>query len=420
MLPRSVIRIARRFPDDPDGFVRWRHLVVILTLMLLLCISGCRNREKSVGVKETEPVNNNNGLMLDAERREELGIVLSPVRSESVQSTLSAVGWLICRPGTETIVRAPAAGFVVADANTQWPESGQSVIADQVLAQLHIFLTPQEISQLVLAKEDNDIQMQQALVTMELSEAQLKLAANARDAVTGVRIDQLKEAYERAKVANKEAQDKLPFLIREPYTEGASVKPVSVKSTGSGRVLQVHLSPGQYVQSGDPLWTVADWSSLWLRVPVFESEMTHIDRKAPAVIRGASSDSETAFEPLDIPVATNSGTRTVDIYYTVTNPEWKYRVGQSIQVELPTPATEDAMLIPRSAVLYDAFGQASCFAGETNAEEFHRRRIELGATDRDDVIVLRGLDKDDVVVSSGAQRLSAEESKDDLAVEDDD
>lgn len=124
-----------------------------------------------MGVKETEPVNNNNGLMLDAERREELGIVLSPVRSESVQSTLSAVGWLICRPGTETIVRAPAAGFVVADANTQWPESGQSVIADQVLAQLHIFLTPQEISQLVLAKEDNDIQMQQALVTMELSEA---------------------------------------------------------------------------------------------------------------------------------------------------------------------------------------------------------------------------------------------------------
>ena len=399
---------------------RRRSGVALLALFLLLCVSGCRNRETIAGVADVEAASNNNGLTLDQDRREQLGILLSPVRSESVQATQSAVGWLVNRPGIETIVRAPTAGFVLPDPNSKWPESGDSMTSDQVLAQLNIFLSPQEISQLVLAKEDNDILMQQALVTMELSEAQLKLAANARDAVTGVRIDQLKEAYERAKVANKEAQEKLPFLIQEPYSEGTLVKPVSVKSTGAGRVVQMHVSPGQYVQSGDPLWTVADWSTLWLRVPVFESEITHIDRKAPAIVRGASSASQTAIEPLDIPVATNSGTRTVDVYYAVGNPEWKYRVGQSIQVELPTSVTEDAMLIPRSAVLYDAFGQASCFAGESNADEFHRIRIELGTAHQKDVVVLRGLDKDDIVVSSGAQRLSAEESKDDLAVEDDD
>ena len=420
MLSRSETRIASWFLEEPGALARARYDVLILALMLSLCVTGCRDRETSTGVAEDEPGNDHAGLSLDTERRDEMGIVISPVRSESIRSMLSAVGWLINRPGTETTVRAPAAGFVLADPKTQWPDFGQTVTTDQDLAQLNIFLSPQEISQLVLAKEDNDIQMQQALVTMELSEAQLKLAANARDAVTGVRIDQLKEAYERAKVANKEAQDKLPFLIREPYNEGALVKPVSVKSTGAGRVVQMHVSPGQYVQSGEPLWTVADWSTLWLRVPVFESEITRIDSKATAFIRGTSGDSDTAIEPLDIPVATNSGTRTVDVYYVVGNPEWKYRVGQSIQVELPTSVAEDVMLIPRSAVLYDAFGQASCFAGESNADDFRRLRIELGATHHNDVIVLRGLDKDNVVVSSGAQRFSAEESKDDLAVEDDD
>ena len=93
--------------------------------MLLLGVSGCRNRATSAGVAEIESASDNNALTLDAERREELGIVLCAVRSESVQSTLSAVGWLIDRPGTETIVRAPAAGFVLADADTQWPESGK-------------------------------------------------------------------------------------------------------------------------------------------------------------------------------------------------------------------------------------------------------------------------------------------------------
>lgn len=405
-LPARHVREFGQRGSRHSSFVhnRRRRCVVLLASMLLLCVSGCRKRETIAGVADVESAGNNHGLTLDQDRREQLGIVLSPVRSESVRATQSAVGWLVNRPGIETIVRAPAAGFVLPDPNSRWPESGDSVTADQVLAQLNIFLSPQEISQLVLAKEDNDIQMQQALVTMELSQAQLKLAANARDAVTGVRIDQLKEAYERAKVANKEAQDKLPFLIREPYEEGALVKPVSVKSSGTGRILRIHLSPGQYVQSGDSLWTVAGWSTLWLRVPVFESEMTRIDRKASAIGRGASSDSKIAIEPLDIPVATNSGTRTVDVCYAVGNPEWKYRVGQSIQVELPTSMTEDAMLIPRSAVLYDVFGQASCFAGESDADEFHRRRIELGAIHHDDVIVIRGLDKDDVADAAAGYR----------------
>ena len=114
------------------------------------------------------------------------------------------------------------------------------------------------------------------------------------------------------------------------------------------------------------------------------------------------------------------GTRTVDFYYKFPNPDWKLRVGQSIAVELPTSAVEPVLLIPSSGVLYDGFGQASCYATEADRTEFRRQRIELGSRHGDSVVVLRGLDADDFIVSIGAEQLAAEESKSELNVEDDD
>ena len=354
------------------------------------------------------------------EKQERLGIIVAPVHSKTVRATIPAVGWLAAPPATETIIRAPVAGFVMSHPNQKWPTLGEEISPGNTVAQINVFLSPQEVSQLVQAKEDNDIQMQQALVTMQLSEAQLKLVSSARDAVTGVRVDQLKEAYERSKAAYKEAQDKVPFLIQEPYENGVLVKPVRIEVPTTGRILRVHCAAGQFVQSGDPLWTIADWSTLWLRVPVFDGDARMIDPAQPARTRNGGSRAITTAAPMTVPTEMKPGTRTVDFYYKLANPDWKLRVGQSLAVELPTTENRRALLIPRSAVLYDGFGQAGCYAPQADRTQFRRKRIELGSRHQDVVVVLRGLDADDFVVSVGAEQLAAEESKADLSVEDDD
>lgn len=397
-----------------------RNHRLICAIVPLLAVIGCR-RNDGPATSSADAIPATPGIMrLDAVVQERLGIVLAPVRSDTVGVTIPAVGWLLAPPAAETIVRAPIAGFALPHSNQKWPVLGQEVSSGNVVAQLNVFLSPQEVSQLVQAKEDNDIQMQQALVTMDLSEAQLKLVSSARDAVTGVRVDQLREAFERSKAAYKEAKDKVPFLIQEPYENGVLVKPVRIEVPTTGRILQVHCAAGQFVQSGDPLWTIADWSTLWLRVPVFDSDAQRIEPSLPANIRDRSTRTVMSADPLKVPTETKPGTRTVDFHYALSNPDWKLRVGQSMAVELPTADNERALLIPRSAVLYDGFGQASCYAAEADRTQFRRRRIELGSRKQDLVVVLRGLDTDDFVVSVGAEQLSAEESKADLSVEDDD
>lgn len=394
--------------------------LLVLTIITSTSVVGCRESTGEPNHLANHSKPSAAGISLDTGRREQLGIQIAHVATHRLSQTLKRVGWFIAPPSAETVIRSPVAGFIVPTNSEEWPQIGQAVGTESAVAQVNVFLSPQEVSQLVLAKEDNDIQMQQALVTMELSESQLKLATTARDAVTGVRIDQLKESFERSKAAYKEAQDKIPFLIKEPYDNGLLLKPVPISPSTIGRILQLHVSRGQFVQVGDPLWTIGDWTTLWLRVPVFSGDLGRVSSDRSATVELPGSAAPMRAEPLNIPSPVQPQTRTVDLQFTLTNLAWKVRVGQSAVVELPVADEFDALVIPRSAVLFDGFGQAFCYATEAGSDTFQRRRIELGTSCEAGVAVLRGLDADDTVVSVGAEQLAAEESKSELAVEDND
>ena len=82
---------------------------------------------------------------------------------------------------------------------------------------------------------------------------------------------------------------------------GNRVKPVRIEVPNAGRILQVHCVTGQFVQSGDPLWTVADWSTLWLRVPVFDGDAQRIDSSQPAQIPDRGSPTLTIATRVTVP-----------------------------------------------------------------------------------------------------------------------
>lgn len=394
------------------------HPVIPLFALTLIGLAGCHESNHLASTVADTASPSVGMAELDEPQRKRLGIETSPVRSEVIRSSITKVGWLMLPPTGETVIRAPLSGFTTTKPKQDWPVLGQQVASNQALAQLNVFLSPQEVSQLVHAKEENDTQIQQSLVTMQLTEAQLKHLSTARDAVAGIRVDQLKEAFERSKAAYQAAQDKVPFLIQEPYVEGVIVKPVSIEIPQSGRILQSHVTAGQFVQTGDPLWTVADWSTLWLRVPIFAGDTERIDTSSAAEIPNRHG-AVTKAAAIALPNAMKPGTRTIDLFYAVANPAWKYRVGQSTAVELPTKEEAQALTIPLSSVLYDGFGQAFCYASKLDPIRFQRRRIELGARLDDRVVVLKGLTVAETVISVGAEQFSADESKAELSAEDD-
>lgn len=356
-------------------------------------------------------------IELTARQVQRLGLECQPAGQRAVPQALTAVGWFEAPPAREVVVRAPVAGMV-GNQGTKLPVLGQPVSGGVRLAALHVFLSPQDVAQLIAAKEDNDIILEQSLVSMKLAEEQLQKAVAAKEAVTGTRLNDLKEMYARSQAAYREAQQKLPFLAKEPYDERALLRPVEIDAPQAGVITQVHAAAGQFVAAGDPLWTIADWSRLWLRVPVFEADYPRVLRERMAKVTLPEHNGLLEAAPVAAPQATQPRLRTVDLVYEVDNAGLRFRPGQAATVSLPTGAVELRVVVPQSAVLWDGGGLAWVYVREEDTH-FRRARVEPGPADGDEFVILRGLEAGTPVVARGAAALYGEEFKGLVPADDD-
>jgi len=351
------------------------------------------------------------------------GVVTERVGTATQRPTLSRVGWYEPPAGATTVVRAPATGFMAARGDERWPAIGDRVEAGTSPLQVGVFLSPQELAQLVHLKEDTDTQLQQSLVTMQLTEEQLKQVSAARDAISGARVDQIRQAYEHARAAYNDAKEKLPYLLLENADTGVALRPVAIDSPRRGIVTEVASSPGQFVVAGDPLYTVADWSTLWVRVPVFEGDLGTIDDAQMAQATDRVTGDLVDARPLRLPTEARGGGRAFDLWYAVDNAAGTLQPGRTAIVSLPLQGgkEEPVIVIRRSAVLYDGFGQASCFVKHKGeGVPFERRKVELAHTSGDRVIVRHGLEMDDEIVVEGAEQLAGAAATQILSAGDDD
>jgi RND family efflux transporter MFP subunit len=228
-----------------------------------------------------------------------------------------------------------------------------------------------------------------------------------------------KEAVEKARAAYEEAQHQFPFLPTEPYERPLQLNPVGIDSPLAGRVVDVYARPRQLVLQGEPLWTISDWSSLWLRVPVFEGDLPDVDPKAPVEVLTPGREAPIPAKPSGVPQPTQSGRRTVDLIYEVANPDGTLRPGQAVSVQLPTGKKAEQLVVPRSAILWDGMGNAWVYV-EHDQNLFKRQKIQVGQSLGDMIVVEQGLAKGQSVVTAGAETLYGEEFKGQIQVLDDD
>jgi len=338
-----------------------------------------------------------------------------------VASRISTTGWLVIKPGHEVTVRAVATGFVFPEEGGRLASLGDSVSEGQCLGTIRVFVSPQEEAQLVALKEEADILIRQSSASLEAAQARLERAEQLGESgtVAGKERQLAKEAVERAKAAYEEAQHQLPFLPSEPYERPLRLSPAAIKSPSAGRLTRLHVQPRQLVIQGDPLWTISDWASLWLRVPVFEGDLPRIDQMEPAEVSKPGMESPRPATPTAVPQPTEDGRRTVDLFYEVDNADGKLRPGEAVSVELPTGKTAKQVVVPKSAILWDGMANAWVYL-EEKKNLFRRQRIRIGPTRDGVVIVEHGLSEGQSVVTVGAEALYGEEFQGQIQVPEDD
>src|SRR5690349_3041092 len=151
------------------GMKFMRSKVVLVSAAMTFLVAGCE-RDAKKSVLEAEPAAPAVGVLRVAEETQaKLGLTVQSAGRREIADALTTTGWVEPAPGREVAIKSPVSGFVVEAAGQKLPKLGEQIDRGEHLVSLHVFLTPQEVAQLVSAKEDVDIAIEQSRVSMRLA-----------------------------------------------------------------------------------------------------------------------------------------------------------------------------------------------------------------------------------------------------------
>jgi RND family efflux transporter MFP subunit len=335
-------------------------------------------------------------LTPDAVKR--LGIETGKTAQETVSRLRSAGGEVMAPPGGAVTVTAPAAGTLQATEGGV-PRPGSRVERGQAIFTLFAVQPPDRNVRL---EADRDLAGAEAELTMATQRVQ-RLERLLADGATSVRA--VEEARAQRTVAEANAAAARARLAEFRNSPSGTAGSIQVRSPISGVLQSIAAAPNQTVAASAPLFEVVQTDSLWVRVQVFVGERNALDTTKPVTVTnlGGAKGPALVATPVAGPPSANPATATTDLFYSLQS-GGGLRPGERVSVQLPLAGSEQALVVPTAAIVYDMNGGSWVYE-RTGDTTFVRRRIEIRAQIGDRTAIARGIDAGKEVVTAGAAEL---------------
>jgi RND family efflux transporter MFP subunit len=189
-----------------------------------------------------------------------------------------------------------------------------------------------------------------------------------------------------------------PHEIADLEQTGKVQRELTVESPVSGYITERNALPNLYVQPETKLYTIADFSKVWVYANVFQTEVGHLKPGDSAAVTTDAYPGHTFNGRIDqILPQVDTMTRTARVRLVLSNPGIVLKPGMYVNVSISVPLGKQ-LVIPASGVLQAGTRQIAFIDhGEGNLEP---REIEVGQRLDDHVVVLKGLRKDEHIISS--------------------
>ena len=187
-----------------------------------------------------------------------------------------------------------------------------------------------------------------------------------------------------------------------------TLRPFEVKAPFDGVITAYEVTQGETVEAGTPLFTVADLSTVWADLRIYQRDLGKIARDQPVVIFGGHDGGVIRGKISYIAPVIDEHTRTGLARVVVENPDGAWRPGQFIKGRVMVDEHEEAVLVPRTALL-EYEGETVVFV--QTGEGFEPRPVVLGHGDAGSLAVESGLEPGETYVTRNALSLKAELGK---------
>ena len=301
-----------------------------------------------------------------------------PARSDSWETSLSAVGSLTAVQGVTVAAELPAKVVKIAFVPGAKVKRGDLLIHQD---------TSVEEAQLPGAEAQVTLTESVLARNVEMLKDKIVSQADFDAAVAGHRQAMAQVETLRATIAKK--------TIRAPFGGRLGVRQVNL---------------GQILREGDPIVTLQSLDPIFVNFALPQQELSRLRVGLPV---GVTSDGLpgpaihgriTTVNPL-----VDAETRNVQLQATVANPAETLRPGMFVNTAVGLPVRQKVLAIPATSVLYAPFGDSVFVVADDNAvkggKALRQQFVRLGEKRGDFVAVTSGLKEGEVIVSTGVFKL---------------
>lgn len=189
----------------------------------------------------------------------------------------------------------------------------------------------------------------------------------------------------------------------------ARIQQKTIRAPFSGQVGIRQVNPGQYLNAGDSIATLTQHDPLYVNfnLPQQDISKLSIDALVKVNIDAIPEHSFTA-KVSTIEPRINPETRNVSVQALLSNTEHQLKSGMYVTADLVLPATDNAIVLPLTAILTSASGDRVVLVQNLNADNIGTAvsvAVTTGRRMGNDIIITQGVKPNDVVVTAGQNRL---------------
>jgi len=184
--------------------------------------------------------------------------------------------------------------------------------------------------------------------------------------------------------------------------EGAIRQELPMRAPIGGTIVQKLVTPGQVIQAGATTgFVISNTSTVWVQAHIYEKDLRLVRVGDAAEVRSASFPDVLHGRVGYVGDMLDPATRTTPVRIVTSNPHGFLKKDQFVDVVLRDTTTHEALMVPTSAVLYDAQNLPFVYL-QVEPGKFAQRPVTLGIQRGDATEVKNGLAEADRVVTQGS------------------
>ncbi len=343
-------------------------VVVFLSLFVFAC--GGTDSAKNAGGGDG-PGGDRRGGMMGGGAPAAVPVQVQPVQRRSISQHLETNGTLEAENEVDLVARTsgPVTAILA--------EEGELVRKGQLMATI----------------DDREARNQVAIATVARNEAQLAFDRASSSWTDGL----------VSKEAHDTARSKLDSTTAQLESAELQLAYTRIEAPFDALVVTRNIKLAQHVGPGETLFRISDFVPLLCRVEIPEKDLSRIKAGQPAHLRVEAFPDErfsAAVARLRPTVDAATGTFTVTLEV---DGQARLIPGMFASVYLETDTHDDALVIPRKALVLDSLGDTVFVRVEDQAV---RREVELGLRDEDAIEIVAGLSAGDELIVLGQDGLA--------------